>query len=296
MNSRCSNKGESAAVAVHDIAVFDEARKREIPLRLTFPEGVERFPLIIWSPGYGFNETHYGGLMSYWACHGYGCMTVDHEDIRSSKDLPTEVNRKTRLGDLLWIIDSIQKIIGRVGGLSDRADVSSVGIGGHSLGAHTIQLIGGATMFDEVSGARLSCSRSEPRAFFMLAPQGTGLYFDEDSWKDFHRPAMVCAGTQDVWRNGSRDYTWRTEPFYRMPVGDKYLVIIKDAFHGYGGISGVARWRAGGPINERHQSIVRSVSLLFWDAYLKGDHTAMESLISANLADDCQGEVEIVGK
>ena len=130
----------------------------------------------------------------------------------------------------------------------------------------------------------------------MISPQGTGGLLDEDSWNSFTRPAMVITGSNDSSPISGKPYTWRLEVFEYMPPGDKYLVFIEDAYHGFGGITGNRIWAGSGPENPRHVEYVKSTTIAFWDAYLKNDERAFAYLNSDSLALETQGEARLTQK
>src|SRR5262249_35747608 len=121
-----------------------------------------------------------------------------------------------------------QKIVPQLKG---KMDLKRIGMGGHSYGAFTTQMIGGATV-DIPNGRRAQSFRDDrPLALMLLSPQGknqNGL--TEASWKTMTRPMISMTGTYD---NGAMNQVaeWRKDPFTYSPPGDKYHVFIDDAFH-----------------------------------------------------------------
>jgi predicted dienelactone hydrolase len=178
--------------------------------------------------------------------------------------------------DVRLILDSIQPIE-TILGPTRRVDATRVGIGGHSLGAQTAQLIGGVRPGRATSYAGQDLRDNRADAILVLSGQGAGREFDEQSWAGAVLPTLVITGTNDESASTGQDSNWRREPFDRAPPGGKHLLFIKDAYHGFGGISG-ARLPGpnAGPSNEAHVRIVQTATLRFWDAYLKNQPAARQ--------------------
>jgi hypothetical protein len=156
-------------------------------------------------------------------------------------------------------------------------DATKIGVGGHSFGAHTAQLIGRTTIGDSSQYAD-----KRPRAFLMISPQGreggfagSDSVLSDKSWSNFTRPMMVITGTNDGGRHG-QDYTWRLDPHQLAPEGKEYLLVIDGAYHNFGGISGARRSK--GPDNPQQVALVQAASLNFWDAFLKSNQNAQAQL------------------
>ena len=105
---------------------------------------------------------------------------------------------------------------------------------------------------------------------------------------------MVITGSNDTSRTG-KPYTWRMEVFENLPPADKYLAFIEDAHHSFGGVSG-ARYQGSGPQNADHVYYVKTSTLAFWDAYLKGDEAATAFLNSDKLKTVTNGAAYIRNK
>lgn len=185
--------------------------------------------------------------------------------------------------DVSFIIDNLQTLEKEVAGLKGKMDKSTIGVGGHSFGAHTSQLLGGTKI-----GGTADLEDSRPLAFLLISPQGRESGFDKsaaldkDSWSEFKRPMMVITGTNDTGRN-DQSYVWRKDPYEFSPKGDKYLLVIDGAYHHFGGIAGVRRAHMKGPEDPNQVDLVSKTSLLFWDSYLKRDDSAQRTLKSKSL-------------
>ena len=262
-----------------DIELRDTSRGKTVPCRVTYPSGSGKFPVIVWSHGLYGSQEFYQPLVRYWAEHGYLVLQPSHSDsvLHGNGDLTKGKAMSTRdwasrPQDISFLIDSLTTSPE----LKTHADPTRIGVGGHSFGAHTTMLVGGA---EPVVGAIYSDPR--PEAFLAISPQGGSRLLNKNSWLGFTRPMLFISGDNDESQGGEKA-SWRLEPFQGAPAGRKYLMWVKDAYHNFGGISGVIR-TASGPANPDQVEVVRSATLAFWDAYLKSDATASRAVTSGQL-------------
>jgi dienelactone hydrolase len=275
-------KGVDVPVSAVELLVLrDQVRRKKLHLRITYPALItspDKLPIIVFSHGRGGSKDDYQLLVQYWCACDYVCIQLNHYDAlppkgkRLSRDLSKWASRPK---DVSFVLDALSDIEQAIPDLAERLDAERVGVGGHSFGAHTAQLLGGMTARN-ARGGRVSYRDRRVSAVFMLSPQGRGRLHTPDSWSTFRVPTMTITGTRDEGRNGE-DYTWRLDPFELSPPGDKYLIVIRDADHGFGGIP---RSSAQYPYaqDEEVAGIVQEESVRFWDAYLKADVHAKEAL------------------
>src|ERR1051325_8900796 len=73
-------------VLTNEIVLHDNARGKEVPLKIYFPDAPGLFPVVVFSHGlYGSRET-YWALGNYWASHGYVSIHPSHDDSREDKN------------------------------------------------------------------------------------------------------------------------------------------------------------------------------------------------------------------
>jgi predicted dienelactone hydrolase len=267
------NSAELGPYKVHTIARLtpnDSKREKELELRIHYPEAKGPFPLIVWSHGAGGSKDNYLTLMVHWASYGYVTIQPTHSDSRSLAANPRAPvsfrDWQNRPADVSFILDSLAELEAREPALKGLIDSKRVGVGGHSFGANTAQLIGGAKAFP-VGGEK---SFADPRvaAVMLLSGQGPGEMLTEKSWSDFKTPMFVMSGSADGPTRTGQPAEWRKKPYELSPPGDKYLVWVEGLDHGYGGITG---WNFN-PRNKPNADHVRYTKILtkaFWDAYLK---------------------------
>ena len=169
--------------------------------------------------------------------------------------------------------------------LKNLADMSRVGMGGHSYGAHTTLLVNGAEpRFGE------SYSDPRPKAFVAISPQSSGALLNDDSWASLKRPTLFISGDNDKTRHGEGSEE-RRDAYNGAAPGQKYLLWVKDAYHNFGGISGVSHSRSG-PANGDQLALVKSCTLAFWDKYLKASPEATHLIDSGAYNSASQGLAE----
>jgi predicted dienelactone hydrolase len=309
---------KSASFRLHD-----DARNKDIPIRVVYPAKSGKVPLIVFSHGAGGSGEGYTGLTDYWAQHGYICISPTHAD---SFDQQKEAGRHAslfsalydssvspeawlnRVKDVVFVLDSLDAIEKQAPEIKGRIDHDKIGVGGHSFGAFTAQAVGGALV--QFPGEPQPKSLRDPRvkAVLLLSPQGTGKAgMVESSWKDFENPMMVMTGSRDYgdWRTMGREKEaaspeWRTEPYKFAKAGDKYLLFIKDASHM--SFTGLPATQTGS-LAQRSQALgidekaifqwVQTGSMAFWDTYLKQEKSARVFLQNDDLAKLSNGSIKI---
>jgi predicted dienelactone hydrolase len=314
----------------------DPARGKTLPLKAYAPTTGGPYPLVIFSHGAGGNRNVAPGLTRYWASHGYVVIAPSHADSvelrqggRAGKQMDDVLKsfgtdpqvRIQRVADISLILDNLDALPSLTPALKGKIDVARIGLGGHSAGAMTASLIGGATVDMAINGEGGPETRSfrdgRINALLLLSGQGMtgpGAGFHRNSWDNMDLPTMVQTGSYDNSPRTRQTSASRRHPFEYAPPGDKYLVYIEGAMHMSftGRASGdepglAARWLEqylGTPDFETaleydQRAIfdyVKMSSLAFWDAYLKDDPEAKEWLASDKLTALSQGQVEYLRK
>ncbi|MCX7992856.1 MAG: hypothetical protein N2651_04210 [Fimbriimonadales bacterium] len=297
------NDGAYAVRAVSNLTLRDAKRNKDLQLRITYPDAKGSFPIIVWSHGATGTKDLYQPLIRYWASHGYICIQPNHSDsiaITGRQGLSPGIFRDwdSRPQDISFILDSLDEIEAKVPELKGRLNRKSIGVGGHSFGAHTSQLLAGATSVS--NGMRKSHADKRPVAFLLVSPQGIGRQMgglDAQSWQTLTRPFMVITGTNDRGLMGEK-WEWRLDPWKYARSKEKYLLVIEGAWHGFGGIAGVraGAFRNSGPENPTHVMYVKTTSLAFWDAYLKKDPAARQFLQSDTMTRRTNGQAKLESK
>jgi dienelactone hydrolase len=299
--------------AVRDIASLvlrDAVRGKDLEVRIRYPDAPGPFPIIVWSHGALGSKDGYAVLTDHWASHGYVVIQPTHADSRqlggTLRDMRVLRGWQARPGDISFVLDSLAVLPEHAPALAGKLDASRVGVGGHSFGAHTAQLIGGVVAVTR-AGER-SFADERVAAVMVLSGQGPGEMLTERSWRNVTRPMLVMSGSRDATRTGAPP-EWRRKPYELSPPGDKHLVWVEGLDHGYGGISGAGGLRARGlrarglrarglqnARNDDHVRYTQIVTLTYWDAYLERSDEARAYLMSRELVSLSRGAVELQHK
>ncbi|MFW5867563.1 MAG: serine hydrolase, partial [Armatimonadota bacterium] len=278
--------------------LHDAARGKDLQVRITYPEAPGPFPVIVWCHGATGTKDMYQPLVRHWAGHGYVCLQANHSDSRAFETgAPGSpeifVDWASRPKDVVFLLDSLDLLEARHDVLKGKLDETRIGVGGHSFGAHTAQLLAGATT--TAPGERQSHADPRPLAFVLLSPQGIGegsAGLVASSWDDVTRPFLVITGTNDSGRTGVA-WEWRLDPHTYAASTEKHLLVIEGAHHGFGGVVGEDAFRNAGPENPAHLRSVQAASLALWDAYLKKSRDALDFLHSDAFGYETPGEAKL---
>lgn len=320
--------GESPVGVIPEGVVRDAERGKDVPFSVEYPTKPGPYPLIIFSHGFGARRDAYVGLSSHWASQGYVVIKPAHSDsgrlqrgnVEQAWRDQTPADWRNRAADIKAIIDGLDRIEESYPELKAKVDRAKIGVGGHSYGAFTAMLIGGARTFPG------GTSYADPRvkAVVAMSPQGPSETFGltTESWKDATVPTLFMTGTMDRGMSDGETPEWRRTAFDLAPAGDKWLVVLEGATHASftGRIDasvpgrplsddrnvGPSRRPPGSTPVERSApresvtglrlrgtfSNIKAISLAFWDTYLRNDaegRTALEGVAG-------RGGVELVKK
>jgi predicted dienelactone hydrolase len=281
-----------SAVTVTDLAWVDPARDRVLPLRLRVPGGQGPFPVILFSHGLGGSVAAGTAWGEYWAGNGYIVLHLQHpgsddavwkgaaDPKRSLLAAASARQLLARVQDVRFALDELARKQRAGDPLLKSADLTRIGMSGHSFGAQTTQAVAGQRFAGAASGIRggLADSRiSAALAFSPAAPVRPG-----DNGQGFSGiilPFMSITGTHDgdVIGTGVTPQR-RQQPFREMPPPDKYLLVLNGADHMvFNGQPGVRTTVAA---EAAVYPWVKRLSLAFWNAHLKGDAAARDWLQS----------------
>ncbi|MCC6677403.1 MAG: hypothetical protein IT436_09680 [Phycisphaerales bacterium] len=278
-----------------DLKLRDDARKKDLPLRILAPKPTidqpGPFPLILFSHGLGGSRDAFPDLTRHWCSHGYVVILPTHidsiqqrredgEDLshlrRDIKALEKDSNPLDRIADVGFILDSLDDLESRVEPLraADKKpliDRDRIGMAGHSAGAFTTQMVFGV----KLKSLLAMRSFADPRidAAILISGQGTNRRaLTKDSWADINKPMMVITGSKDTARIGNETPATRQDPYRYAPPGDKYLIFIDGATHssytGQARAMGLDPDRPDADTLKMVGQVTASGTLAFWDAYL----------------------------
>ncbi|MBX9772356.1 MAG: hypothetical protein K2X29_13345 [Candidatus Obscuribacterales bacterium] len=234
--------------ALDDFVLHDKQRNKDLHVRVTYPTEEGKFPVIIFSHGAGGSKDGYKYLIGYWVKKGFVCIQPSHADAITStankeklfqdlmstlKALPVDYSGwANRVADIKLILGSLSTIQASI---PAAMDTSHVGLGGHSYGAFTSMLLGGASVPKIAAGKVRTPYDGRIAAILVMSPQGIKRrprdfgFDDKNSWKGIHGPAMFMTGSLD--QTGWTMPKDRRVPYLDSPQGNKYFVEIKGANH-----------------------------------------------------------------
>jgi serine/threonine protein kinase/predicted dienelactone hydrolase len=266
----------SATSRMAQLTLRDPSRKREIPIRVYYPQQLSgSLPAIVFSPGDGGTRDSYEYLGRAWANAGYIVIVPTHiggddsalpkKGLRSASDPGSAVDvQQQRTADVRFILSSIKGIEHEEHELHGHIDKKRLAVAGHSMGAATALMLAGATA--EVANGKPQTFRDDRvRAALAMSPQGSGAEgFNDRSWDQLRLPVMTMSGTRDR-GVGGQPPQWRLQPFQHMPTGDKYQVTVDGADH------------LAFAVGQRFHPCILRETTAFWDAYLKGQPHSIRS-------------------
>ena len=280
------SSGPYHVLTVERIVLHDAARKKDLPLKIYYPDAPGPFPVIIFSHGALASKDCYSALGRYWASFGYVSVHPSHADsiadsgyhgtLREAISDPTAWENRPK--DVSFIIDSLPSIEKLEPQLNGKLDYRHIGVGGHSFGAYTAELVGGMTILLPGKAGPESFADKRVSAVLLLSPQGEGrMGLTAHSWDSLRLPMLLMYGSLDFGPWGEAP-TWRSEAYQKVPSGNKYEVELEGGTHmAFAGSS-----RRGG-VQDGVFQCAKLESLAFWDAYLKQVPKATEYLRSDGL-------------
>ncbi|MFN3629530.1 MAG: alpha/beta hydrolase family protein [Casimicrobiaceae bacterium] len=272
----------SDRVEARDFEWRDDARGRSIPARLYLPrtEGrmPEAAPLVIFSHGLGGSRFGYSYLGRYWASQGLATLHIQHEGsdrsvwtaggwniVASLRAAASEENAIARAEDVSF---AITRVLAEPT-LAARLRADAIAVAGHSYGANTALLVGGATV--ERAGKKLT--RYDPRVKALVlisAPPFAGEADMRPILAPIQVPTLHITGTEDVIRIPGyySDLADRLAVFDAVGSSDKTLLVLQGASHGVF----TDRISAATPdLNAAIKTATREASALFLRSVLLGE-------------------------
>jgi predicted dienelactone hydrolase len=246
------------------------------------PAGADKVPVVIFSHGLGGSTDSGRAWAEAWADAGFIVVNVQHPGSDRSivgtgrlREAMAPAQLAARAHDIRFVIDQIGR--GARTGRCDlaRADVTRLGMAGHSYGAHTTQAVAGQH-FPRMRGEDLADPRVKAAIAFSPAPPIRG--GAEAAFADIRIPFFSITGSADTapitpWVKA----TDRETPFRVMPAGGKFLLVLGGAdhmaFNGRGD-----RGYASASQTPHVETTVKRATVAFWRWTLLGDAAALRQL------------------
>ena len=276
-------------VAEYDVDWFDATRQRHVPVHIYAPDpAAANMPVIIFSHGLGNSRDGYRYLGTHWASHGYASVHPGHAGLNADAArrgwwhlFRKGFDRQNWIDvpqDLHFVVDQLQIDGALPAPLRGRIDRSAIGVAGHSLGAYGALAMGGLrTLFPDGQVRNFR----DPRVRAAV-PISMSENFQGSSYSEIAIPMLHITGTRDwdvLYGTWSRK---RRVPFNSIHRDDQYLVVVRGATHS-------TFSDEESPATKRSHDAVRISTLLFWDAYLRRDATALAELRDGRMAQALEG-------
>ncbi len=296
----CPLFAQSGGASVTDDTWVDAARKREVPVKVRWPDGALYTgprPVLLFSHGLGGSREGGNIWGEAWASAGFVVLHLQHagSDFPAVRAVASSFADKSglrraagpdqllaRLRDVGFALDEIAR---RHASGQDRwgsVRPTQVGMSGHSFGAHTTLGMAGQRYpgFDGVSEPRLA-------SFIAFSPSAPAIGDARHAFEPITRPLLSITGTrdQDVMANGATPE--RRRAVYRaLPAGGKAHLVLQDADHmTFAGQTGraveiVPREQITRDLQSAHHASVVSTTADWWRVTLLDDAAARARLVA----------------
>lgn len=271
-----------AEPSIHDLDWFDEARQRAVPVRLYWPEGAERVPLVVFSHGIGGSRQGYSYLGEYFAANGMASLHLQHVGSDRSLWTGNPLTLLGRLNDAALEREALERVKDLSFALDQllahqqfgtRVDRTRIAAAGHSYGANTAMLAAGASVLR--GGRPLALRDPRVRAAVLLsAPPFYGEGDLRPILRSITLPTLHVTATEDIIRI----------PGYYSPASDRIAVFdavgspLKALAVFQGGSHGIFTNRVGTggvELNPKVKAATRELALSFLRRVFDGKDDAL---------------------
>ena len=239
----------ATALPVCEAVWRDDARGRDLPVRITLPAGTAPVPVVLWSPGVGGDRRGGGVWAAGWAAAGLAVVQMEHPGSAAAVYRPegTPEQKRARLAaaitpaQLQARVDDARFILSELAFRRDlpgcdlgRIDAGRAAIAGHSMGAWAVQGLAGQR-FATPDGDAALLRDTRFRAAIAFSPTATP---GTDAFRRIGIPFLAITGTLDGAtaaappEDRAKALATRSAPYQSMPAdGSKCLLVFADATH-----------------------------------------------------------------
>jgi hypothetical protein len=176
-------------------------------------------------------------------------------------------NIRNRPLDMIFVLDQLERMAQGRSSLGKRLDMTSIGASGHDFGSQTVLALAG-----QVLPGQLAFDDPRVKAIVaMSSPVPLGQIPLAATYGNISLPCLHITGTQDNSIVGTTQASQRRLPFDYTRAVDQYLV----TFFGVDHLTYSGHRRSSNATNDGFfQQLIAETSVVFWNAYLKGDAEA----------------------
>lgn len=270
---------DEPSIAPLDFTVVDDARSRDILIRVYLPQTTDAAPVILFSHGLGGSRENSSYLGEHWSRRGYAVVFMQHagsdEEVWRGKPFPerldalkaamTTENFRARVADVPAVLDQLTAWNAEAGhALAGRVDLGRVGMCGHSFGAATTQAVAGQTF--PLAGSAYTDERIKAALIFSPNCPRRGIT-PAEAFGSVTVPWMLMTGTRDMAPVGEQTVESRLEVFPALPPGGKYELVLEGGQHSAFGDRPLPGERLAR--NPNHRRAILALGTAFWDAHLR---------------------------
>lgn len=236
-------------VSIAPVVLPAPGRGLDLPVRVSAPATGRELPVVVFSHGFGSSLHGYGPLTDHWAAAGFLVLQPTHLDSRTVGLEPGDPrladNWRTRVADLVLVLDEFERLEAALPGLAGRVDRGRVAAAGHSFGGQTagnllglrVRVPGGGDLADPRVRAGVLLATAG-RGGGDLTPFAAGQFpFMQADFSAMSTPALIVAGDRDDSPLTVRGPDWLTDAYTQSP-GRKSLLTLLGGEHSLGGIPG----------------------------------------------------------
>lgn len=286
--------GAARAVGpMSDEVWVDPRRMRTLPLRIRWPAGEARCPVVLFSHGLGGNRQGADVWGQAWAAAGFVVVHLQHpgsdsallwQGVQGLRAGASAEQLEARVDDVRFALDEIERLSADAASPWARTAGQKVGLSGHSFGARTTLAVAGQRF-----PAPSDFVDARPAAFIAFSPSLGGPYLTPaQQFEAVQRPFFALTGSQDGDPFGAyTDGAPRQAVFDALPPGERALLWLDRADHSSFAGNASPRIAGRGPFARQpgaleaepaHHALMARATTLWWRARLRGETAALAEL------------------
>jgi dienelactone hydrolase len=238
--------------SVKPVVLPSPARGDDLQVRISAPTSGSALPVVVFAHGFGLAMDSYDPLVDHWTAHGFVVVQPTFLDSATLALTPADPRYpdiwRSRVEDLVRVVDDLDTILAAVPGLPERVDHDRLAVAGHSWGGQSVGMLLGARVIGADGEPGPSARDPRVKAGVLLATTGTGgedltpfaqenFPFMSPDFTELETPTLVVAGDADQSPLSTRGPDWFTDA-YTLSPGATALLTLTGGQHSLGGIHG----------------------------------------------------------